>query len=455
MNKKFDIFISFKATDNGAVTEDAHVASELYHELTERGFQVFFSAETLNNGRSSDFSKEIDAALDEAQLLIVVSSSVSYVNSRWVEYEWKNFNNDILSNVKKDAQIITYTNGIDSRELPRVLRYVQNYAYDNRAGLLSFVCGFFGQEERHVSAPTQSVKSKKKGVKKDSDCDHTLYNSAGSGEFEILRIRERRSYSLDMKAIASVKSRLTRQKYNVLVLGCAYGFIAETRFGLDDDVENVICIDKNAEVIDKARELYCGYPHMKFYQLDLQSADYVPYVQNVMRELGIDGIDIAFSSDLFRYLNNPALTMRNTRKLLRRDGMLIIRDCDDSNKMAYPDRDGILNEIVDISEKLTGMPNFYIGRELPLLIRNGGFDITDVRLDIESTINMTFEEKEDFFRSTFASRKNIANQIRESGSEQTDLIDRMSRSIDRFENIFFDMNFWYSESNMIFIGKKS
>ena len=454
MNGKFDIFISFKATDNGEVTEDTRVASELYHELTARGFHVFFSSETLNSGRSSDFSKEIDAALDEAQLLIVVSSSVSYVNSRWVEYEWKNFNNDILSNVKKDAQIITYTSGIDSRELPRVLRYVQNYDYGNRAGLLSFVCGFFGQE-RKPGAVQSAVKGKKKSGKKDCESDHTLYNSAGSGEFEILRLRERRSYALDMQAISSVKSRLNRKKYNVLVLGSAYGFIAETRFGLDDDVENVICIDKNAEVIAKAKELYQGYPHMKFYQLDLQSADYVPTVQAVMEELGIDGIDIAFSSDLFRYLNNPALTMRNTRKLLHRDGMLIIRDCDDSNKMAYPDRENVLAEIVDTSEKLTGMPNFYIGRELPLLIRNGGFAITDVRLDIESTINMTFEEKEDFFRSTFTSRKNIAEQIRHSGSEQVEMIDRVCDAIDRFENMFFDMNFWYSESNMVFIGKKA
>ena len=215
MNKSFDVFISFKATDNGAVTRDVAVATELYHALVGCGFNVFFSSETISGGGSSDFSREIDAALDSASLLIVVSSELRYVNSRWVEYEWKTFNADILSNIKPDAQIVTFTDGMDTRELPRILRYVQNYNYADMAGLLTFVHSFFGKEKT-TSAPVIAQAAK---PARSANNDHNSYNSAGSGEFEILRLRAGRSYALDKQAIEYVKGRIGREKYNVIVLG--------------------------------------------------------------------------------------------------------------------------------------------------------------------------------------------------------------------------------------------
>lgn len=448
MNKSFDIFISFKATDKGAVTPDVAVASELYHALTGCGFNVFFSSETISGGGSSDFSHEIDSALDSASLLIVVSSSLEYINSRWVEYEWKTFNADILSNIKPDAQIVTFTDGLDTRELPRILRYVQNYNYSDSEGLLTFVHSFF-HREKTASAPilAQAAKQQPK-----ANSEHNSYNSAGSGEFEILRLRAGRSYALDMKAIEFVKSKLGRKKYNVIVLGCAYGFVAETRFGLDDDIENVICIDKNEEVLVKARELYKNYPHMKFYCADLQTGDYVKTVGEIFRELGISGADIIFTTDLFRYLNNPGAVIRSSRKLLNKDGMLIIRDCDDSNKMAHPDEDGALDKILSLCRSTEGMPNYYIGREMPLIIRNGGFNISDVRLDIHTTLNMSYEEKEEFFFTTFGSRKSIARQMAERNPAERSTVEELIAAIDSFEENFYDMNFWYSESNLIFIA---
>ena len=52
MKAPFDIFISFKATDNGRPTEDVAIATELYRALSDRGYRVFFSSETLEKGGS-------------------------------------------------------------------------------------------------------------------------------------------------------------------------------------------------------------------------------------------------------------------------------------------------------------------------------------------------------------------------------------------------------------------
>lgn len=448
MNNPYQIFISFKATEECAQTADVAVANDLYETLTACGFRVFFSNRSIFKGGSSDFAKEIDNALDSCRLLIVVGSKLSYINSRWVEYEWKTFHSDILSNVKTDAQIITFTEGVDTVQLPRILRYVQNFGYSNKKGMVEFIQAFFQKGETGgLPQPAYSPQT-------SEQVNKIFYNSASQGEFELIRLRSHRSYALDTQAISYVKSQMDRKKYNVLVMGCAYGFVAETRFGLDDDVETVICVDNNPEVIEKAKELYKNYPHMKFYAADVQSEDYVPKMKAILAELGIDGVDLVFTSDLFRYLTDPKCAIRSTRKLLCPDGMLIIRDCDDSNKLAYPDREQHLRAIVDNSNKAPGMPNYYIGRELPLLIRNCGFSICDIRMDIHTTINMRYEEKEEFYLSTFGSRKSIALQVMDSVSRKGELQNLVS-AIDKLEDSFYDSDFWYSESNLAFIAKRT
>ncbi len=455
MKQKFDIFISFKATDNGELTRDSQVAAELYRTLTNRGFRVFFSSETLLEGKSSDFSSEIDSALDEARLLIVVSTQVDYINSGWIKHEWNTFNADILSDIKKNAQIITFTDGIAIKEMPRVLRYVQNYNFSEEDNMLTFINGFFDYQpvvEKIASDSSDTVKVVPRRISAE---EHNVYNSAGNGELEIFRLRERRNYKIDMQAIQYVKAQMNRKKYNVLVLGCAYGFVAESRFGLDDDIETVICIDKNEEVIKKAKELYKDYPHMKFYAVEIQNSTYVDNLRKILEENCIDAIDIVYCADVFRYFSNAQTSIRNTRRFIRSGGFLISKGGDDSKKMAYPDEDRLLDELIGCCRRLNGMPNYDIGKELPLFIQNAGFIIRDIKIDLMSTINMSFEEKEKLFIGTFVRRRNIAKQILARDPMAKAEVDRLIKAIDRFEEIFYNANFWYSESNLLFVAEKS
>lgn len=445
-----DIFISYKATDSGATTEDALRAEALYRALVQKGYRVFFSKESIPNGGSGDFHKEIDAALDAAKLLVVVATKVEYVNSRWVEYEWKSFNADILSNIKTDAQIITYTGGVDTRLLPRVLRYSQNFAFDDLATLLVFVDSVFQKKQDAPSAVMQDL-----SLPCGTTPDYTFYNSAWSGEFDVLKIRSLRNYALDISAIESAKNEMKREKYNVLVVGCAYGHVAQTRFGLDDAVENVICIDRNPAVLERAREIYRDYPHMKFFEVDVEKDSYLPTMAKIFSELGIASVDMVFSTELLRYLNNPSAFIRNSRKLLNQGGMLLLREGDDENKMSYPDHENVLQSIIRKSSTLHGMPNYRIGRELPLLLGNNGFSVFDILSDMQCTVGLSFEEKEDFFKASFACRRTLAENLAaaKEGSEQRE-IDEFCALIDRFEAMFYEINFWYTEFSLLCIGKK-
>ena len=92
-SRRADVFISARHSDY-------EYATQIYRFLGSRGLAVFFSEESLPQLGSSDYRREIDRALDEAQYMIVVTSSTENVQSSWVEAEWGFFINEKRSGRK-------------------------------------------------------------------------------------------------------------------------------------------------------------------------------------------------------------------------------------------------------------------------------------------------------------------------------------------------------------------
>lgn len=122
----FKVFISFKHKDRGNTdTPDREMAKELYKALSARNVNTFFSEATLKALGTAGYKQMIDSALDQASILVVVCTDVEYVQNGWVFYEWDSFSNDILSNIKPDGKIFSYTDGVNAHTLPRTLRQQQ------------------------------------------------------------------------------------------------------------------------------------------------------------------------------------------------------------------------------------------------------------------------------------------------------------------------------------------
>lgn len=137
---KYEIFISFKRSDEyGNKTKDYEIAKELYDDLVSLGYTVFFSSNSLESLGSSRYKADIDEALDEAKVMIVVLTRVEYAVSHWVQYEWDSFYNDFLSGVRSKANLFTLTQDINVNDLPRTLRNVQNFNYSEG---VSRVCDY-------------------------------------------------------------------------------------------------------------------------------------------------------------------------------------------------------------------------------------------------------------------------------------------------------------------------
>mgnify|MGYP000004764029 FL=1 len=80
----FDVFICYKETDeHGRRTHDSVLANDLYHQLTQEGFKVFFARITLEDKLGTAYEPYIFAALNSAKVMVVIGTKPEYFNAVW------------------------------------------------------------------------------------------------------------------------------------------------------------------------------------------------------------------------------------------------------------------------------------------------------------------------------------------------------------------------------------
>lgn len=122
--KPFDVFICYKETDNsGRRTPDSVLANDLYHQLTQEGFKVFFSRITLEDKLGSAYEPYIFAALNSAKVMVVLGTKPEYLNAVWVKNEWSRYLALIKAGAKK--VLIPAYRDMDPYDLPEEFSHLQ------------------------------------------------------------------------------------------------------------------------------------------------------------------------------------------------------------------------------------------------------------------------------------------------------------------------------------------
>ena len=120
----FDVFICYKETDeNGRRTRDSVLANDLYHQLTQEGFKVFFSRITLEDKLGTAYEPYIFAALNSAKVMVVIGTKPEYFKAVWVKNEWSRY----LTLIKKGAKkvLIPAYKDMDPYDLPEEFSHLQ------------------------------------------------------------------------------------------------------------------------------------------------------------------------------------------------------------------------------------------------------------------------------------------------------------------------------------------
>ncbi len=114
----YDVFISYKElAEDGQRTLDSVIAQDIYTELTDKGYRVFFSRISLEDKLGVEYEPYIFAALNSAKVMLVVGTDYDYFNAVWVKNEWSRFLALMAKGEKK--VLIPVFKGIDAYDMPK------------------------------------------------------------------------------------------------------------------------------------------------------------------------------------------------------------------------------------------------------------------------------------------------------------------------------------------------
>ena len=122
----FDVFLCYKETgEDGQRTRDSLMVQEVYYELTEQGYRVFFARITLEDKAGTEYEPYIFAALNSAKVMVVIGTKPEHFNAVWVKNEWSRF----LSMMKKDRSklLLPCYRDMDPYDLPEALSVLKSY----------------------------------------------------------------------------------------------------------------------------------------------------------------------------------------------------------------------------------------------------------------------------------------------------------------------------------------
>lgn len=122
--KKYDVFISSKS-------DDYVYAEQVYDFLVANGLSVFLACRELKMIGEAEYAESIDDALDETKHMIVVTSSVQHVKSKWVKYEWRTFENDRKSGYRDGNLLVIRLPEVEQQHMPPALRHKEFLLFDS------------------------------------------------------------------------------------------------------------------------------------------------------------------------------------------------------------------------------------------------------------------------------------------------------------------------------------
>lgn len=449
MQEKPQIFISYKHHGNdGSILPDYHMAKELYEKLTDVGVKCFFSDETIMQIGNGDYKRIIDGYLDEAEMLIVVSTSSENCNSNWVRYEWDSFYNDILSEQKK-GQLISYLDTDDIRTFPRTIRTLQ--VFEKRKGglenLIKFVKAYFNIEE--------AAKPQKQKTYKGSSYNYDATYEIGDERKRLViqgKVESRKDYEY-IKPLLPDKNK----PYHILDVGCSVGNVTFDVFGHFEEGVHVLGVDKFQKCVD-AFNSSCP-PNMRAELLNFDEPDWENELQILMKRHEIPSFDLVYCSLSLHHMADSGLVVKKLWKYISNHGHIYVRTCDDALKIAYPNEE-LIYEIIRKTASVPYASDRFHGRKIYPMLYKAGYKNIEIKSFLIDTGYKDIDERYALFYTAFIWRKNyFKNRLKcatspEEIEKAMNEYNEVMQLLDKIEGMFADPSFYFGYYVTIAIATK-
>lgn len=457
----YQIFISFKNTDNNDFTVDRKISEDLYKYLSEKGIKTFYSNISLFEFGESAYKNSIDDALDEVALMIVIGSKKEYLTSKWCKYEWSTYQQNILANIVSGS-IVTYLGNIDISDVPTAIRHYQSFKIGSTS--IEVVGDFVINAISKISKKENQLKNNiELNTNKNTSDDimefklktASYYDSSFVGEYSRLKIQGESLKSSDMIGINYVKEIIhSKESIFILDVGCGYGIVGRDRFA-DFSNKIIIGIDISDVVLNKAREL--NNDSNAFYEyLDVLSDNFEEEIEIIMNKYNIDKFDIIFGAYILQHISDPIRALRNLRCCLKKNGYIIFRQSDEGTYITYGD-DGLVKKICDRYLRAPGIDDRFLGRKMFHLFESTGYTDTRIFGNFITTAGMDYDERMNLYKMRFSLRTMYYKKALEKEPYNINIkneLEWMTYALNKLEEVFGSPSFWYGETMLIGVARK-
>ena len=192
------------------------------------------------------------------------------------------------------------------------------------------------------------------------------------------------------------------------------------------------------------------------YDVQPRIEEVIENIEEIMEERGIEKFDIIFSSLVIHHLKNPNKLLRNIRRMLDKNGYIIIRGSDDGSMVTYAD-DGLIQKIIDLHLSCDGISDRLNGRKIYSQLVSSGYKNVKMINWIKETSGMDIDERYEIFVERFSYRRNYLYSQCEKDPFNLSLkkkLDEMDYLLSELENKFAEDSFWYSEIDFIGVAQK-
>ena len=379
-----DIFISYRREGG------FEFSARLHERLRSMRYLSFFDIENMNSGL---FDKQIYKQIENSPNFLLVLSPNALDRCK-NEGDW--VREEIRHALKLDRNIVLIIlPGFEfPDDLPEDIARIKNYQgvqYSNWnfAPLVEKVISFLVNAE---GKPLKQVKEKRD--------NNVYYNTAGISEQEYRRIDDEMHISSIVEKPFLLEALKGRENL-VAFVPALYSAQTTYDYFSSPEFSKVFITLCNHEQISIARKYFSDENKHFFYDPTDSAEDLDSLLSKIEKEHDVEGFDFIYLNLLLMDSDDPIKKLKVFRNHLNDNGIIFVRDIDDTYLCAHPDPSGIFDKAISIvnDDKYAG--NRHIGREIYTLLKMVG--AAEVRRcpNLLTTVGMSHRNKERTFNAWF------------------------------------------------------
>lgn len=435
--EQFDFFISYSF-------EDADKVVNIVESLEKYGAKCWYAPRDAKGA----YARAIVNAISNSKIFLLCLSKKS-ANSESVLNEVEiAYNKRRLPNSKLTIEILSLEPiDFESAEFDEIMYYIRRINFISPTNINSSK----DVAQEILFKTKDHVKLNKVAVKKDRE-QSGYYTS--DRETKRLRIQTNLLRKFDAAYYEEIFNKF--ENADILDVGCGNGEMLLDRLKKYHGKFKFIGIERDEAKVNEGINKF-GSDNIKFIKGDIENPDFWENSEEMFEVNGFEKFDIINVSMLLLHIKSECSLLRKLRRILKPDGVLIIKDIDDGLNFAYPDDMGDFERVYKICDNNETSGERKNGREIYTNLYRAGFRKIELKRQGFSTIGLTYEEKEAFWGMYFKFILGDIKWMREKYPTNEDIIDDCEWYEENYENMYNEFmkdDFVFSLGFVFFTAQK-